>query len=142
MASQLTGTPGTLNGYTSYTKVENCPSSGTCVPTYTEVEGAYSLGGTRVDTSVDTEDECLDWCTARTECGAVDFNSGNECYWHNNGDWEDQLRTGGSGVSQFRKTGCDGSPTPSGPSGTGKFTATFTSSSFLGVLINLYESIG
>ena len=101
-SSDFTGSSSVLNGYDSYKKSQTCVtgtgSTGGCVITFTTVEGASSLGGTRVN-NVNTVQACLDWCEARTECGALDFNNANECYWHNNGDWENNLRTGSSTVT-------------------------------------------
>ena len=107
------------NGYDSYLKVETCPSTSAaaCVVTYLEVSGAFTIGGTRVQGVSDVE-ACKTWCTERDTCGAFDFNLANECYWHNNRDWENRLQEGASGVTQYRKQPCV-SPTGTGATGTG-----------------------
>ena len=81
--------------------------------TYLEVSNSFSLGGTYIE-GVSGAESCKTWCTAREECGAFDINGANECYWHNNGDWENQLQVGDTSVKQYRKLPCGtGSPTAS-----------------------------
>ena len=103
------------NGYNSYVKREDCSSTSVsfCVVTYLEVSNTFSLGGTYIE-GVSGAESCKTWCTAREECGAFDLNGANECYWHNNGDWENQLQVGDTSVKQYRKLPCGtGSPTAS-----------------------------
>ena len=120
-ASDFTGSSNNNNGYDSYKKSINCvtgTATPDCVPGYSQHTGSSSLNGVRVP-NVNTVDACKEWCSARSECGAFDFNSANECFWHNNGDWENNLRTGSSGVSQYRKNPCPGTGSPTGTGGTG-----------------------
>ena len=103
------------NGYNSYVKREACPTTDVsiCVVTYFEVSNTFSFGGTFIE-GVSGAESCKTWCTGREECGAFDLNEANECYWHNNRDWENQLQEGATGVNQYRKQPCETSPTVTG----------------------------
>ena len=122
-ASDFSGSSANFQGYDSFKKSETCVTgtgtTGDCVVTYSEHSGTYSFGGSRVS-NVDTVDECKSWCTENSDCGAFDFNNQNECFWHNNGDWENNLNTGASGVTQYRKQPCSTGSTGVTTGGTGK----------------------
>ncbi len=114
----------TLVGYNTNRKSEVCQTPDACVVQYETVQNTFSIGGTPIPNQ-NTVTGCQNWCTQNQACGAFDFNSLNECYWHNNGDWENTVGTG-NGVTQYRKMPCPGQTTPGGtPAGTRTYQRRF-----------------